>query len=81
MTLQKLRSYKIFDIAVFDLVISFIGIVLLFFISWKVHFKHQDIKKFIIAGIICTIPISITFHVLFGVNTALNYKLGLSNKV
>jgi hypothetical protein len=39
-----------------------------------------NIYNFLIAAIIVTIPISITLHVLFGVNTQLDYFLGLSDK-
>ena len=79
MSIEDLRSNKIFGLSIFDLSISFIAIIILFMLSWRVHFKKLDWWKFLIAAIIVTIPISITFHVLFGVNTKLNYKLGLSN--
>jgi NADH:ubiquinone oxidoreductase subunit 3 (subunit A) len=49
-------------------------------IAWRVHFKELDWWKFLIAAILVTMPLSITFHALFGVNTKLNYELGLSNK-
>ena len=80
MTIEILRSHKIFGLAIFDLSISFISLILLFLLSWKIHFKHLNIFNFIIAAIIVTIPISITLHVLFGVNTQLDYFLGLSDK-
>jgi len=79
MNINQIRSHKIFGLAIFDLVMSFIGIILIFIICWKIHFPHLCIWKFIIIAIIVTIPLSITFHVLFGVNTQLNYNLGLSN--
>ena len=80
MTIQDLRSHKIFGLAIFDLSLTFIAVIILFMISWRVHFKHLDWWKFLIAAIIVTLPIGITFHVLFGVNTKMNYELGLSNK-
>lgn len=80
MSIQKLREHKILGLAIFDLSISFIGIIIIFLISWKIHYKHLDWWKFVITAIIVTLPISITFHALFGVNTQLNYTLGLSNK-
>ena len=80
MSIQNLRSHKIFGLAILDLSMSFIGIILLFMIAWNYHFKELHWWKFLIAAIIVTIPLSITFHVLFGVNTKLNYGLGLSNK-
>ena len=80
MSIEDIRSHKIFGLAIFDLSISLIGVIILFMVSWRIHFKKLDWYKFFIAAIIVTIPISITFHVLFGVNTKLNYELGLSNK-
>ena len=80
MSIQDLRSHKIFGLAIFDISMSFIGVILLFMIAWHYHFKELDWWKFLITAIIVTIPLSITFHILFGVNTKLNYELGLSNK-
>lgn len=80
MSLKDLRSYKIFGLAIFDLSISFIFMIALFMVSWKVHFKNLDWWKFLLVSIVVTLPIGIVFHVLFGVNTQLNYTLGLSNK-
>lgn len=80
MTIAELRSHKIFGLAIFDLTMSFIGIIALFMIARQYHFKKLNWWKFLVAAIIVTIPLSITFHVLFGVNTQLNFLLGLSNK-
>lgn len=79
MTIQELRSHKIFGLAIFDLVNSFIGVIIIFMIAWRVHFKELDWWRFLLAAIVVTIPLAITFHVLFGVNTKLNYELGLSD--
>lgn len=77
----SIRKYRIFGIAIFDTVLALIGLVGLFLLArWK-HFPNLSIWPFIITGIILTIPIGIFFHVLFGVNTTLNYRLGLSEKV
>jgi hypothetical protein len=80
MSIEKLREHKIFGLAIFDLSISFIGIIVIFLIAWKMHYPRLDWWKFVISAIIVTIPISITFHTLFGVNTELDYALGLSDK-
>lgn len=80
MSIQKLRQHRIFGIAIFDLSISFIAFIALFLVAWKIHYPYLDWWKFVITAIIITIPISITFHILFGVNTQLNYTLGLSDK-
>ena len=80
MSIKDLRSYKFFGLAIFDLSISFIFIISIFLLAWKTHFKNLDWWKFLIAALFVTIPIGITFHILFGINTKLNYDLGLSNK-
>lgn len=80
MTIKGLRKYKIFGIAVFDLVISVLAMIAIFLIGWKIYYPRLDWWKFVLAGILVTIPISITAHVIFGVNTQLNYILGLSNQ-
>lgn len=80
MSIQDLRLYKIFGLAIFDLVISFVFMIALFMVAWRVHYKKLDLWKFLLAAIFVTIPIAITFHVLFGIDTKLNYELGLSNK-
>ena len=79
MTIEELRSHKIFGLAIFDLVVSFTVIIVIFLVAWRYHFGSLDWWKFIIAAVVVTLPISVTFHVLFGVNTRLNYELGLSN--
>ena len=80
MSIKDLRSHKIFGLAIFDLSISFVFIISLFMISWKSHFPNLNWRNFFITAILVTIPIGIVFHVLFGVNTQLNYTIGLSNK-
>jgi hypothetical protein len=78
--ISDIRKYKIFGISIFDLLSSMIGLVIIFVIAHQSHFKTLNILNFIIAGILLAIPIGIVFHVVFGVNTTLNYRLGLSNK-
>lgn len=78
--ISKLRQYRIFGLSIFDIITSIIGMILLFLILWKCHFKNLNPFTFIIAGIILVIPFGIIIHIIFGVNTQLNYKLGLSNK-
>jgi NADH:ubiquinone oxidoreductase subunit 3 (subunit A) len=79
MSIQDLRKHKIFGLAVFDLVSATIGMILLFLLAWKIHFPKLDWWKFVVAAVIITIPFGIIIHVFFGVNTKLNYDLGLSN--
>jgi hypothetical protein len=80
MNIQQLRQYRIFGLALFDLVTSFVGLILIFLFAWKMSFSNLNPLIFILFAIILTIPVGIAFHVVFGVNTSLNYQLGLSNK-
>jgi hypothetical protein len=77
--IQELRKYRIGGIALFDLILSFVGMILLFLICWYVWFRNLHWWVFVLAAIILTIPTGILFHVIFGSNTTLNNKLGLSN--
>lgn len=80
MSLKQLRSYRIFDIAIFDVLSSMIFFSIIFIVSQRHYYPKLDWKKFILAAVLLAIPIGIVFHILFGVNTQLNYVLGLSNK-
>ena len=79
MTLE-IRKYNLFSLSIFDIVSAVIGMILLFLVIWKLYFNQLNIWNFIIAAIILTIPVGIVFHIIFGINSTLNYKLGLSNK-
>jgi L-cystine uptake protein TcyP (sodium:dicarboxylate symporter family) len=76
---MSIRDHRIFGLAIFDLVTAILGMILLFLLAWKIHFPKLDWWKFVLAGLILAIPFGIIIHVIFGVNTKLNYKLGLSN--
>ena len=78
MNIQNIRKHKIFGLAIFDLLTSFILMIVVFIMAWKTHFQKLKFFNFIIAAIILTIPVAITIHILFGINTKLNYNLGLS---
>ena len=78
MTLE-IRKHRFYGIAIFDLVSSFIGVIIIFLVVWKWRFQNLNPMIFVIAAILLTIPIGIFFHVIFGVNTTLNKRLGLSN--
>jgi hypothetical protein len=79
MSITQLRSYKIFGLAAFDLILSMIGTILLCLLFRHIHFKELPVQNFILAGILLAIPLGIFFHIIGGVNTKLNYTLGLSN--
>lgn len=80
MTINDLRKHRIFGIAIFDLLMSMIGLtIILLLAKWK-HFPNLPNTPFILAGILLAIPIGIVFHIIFGTNTTLNYRLKLSDK-
>jgi hypothetical protein len=79
-SIEKLRSYRIFGIALFDLTLGLIGTIIVFIILWKVHFPTLSPWKFVLWAVLLTIPIGMFVHLLFGVNTTLNYRAGLSYK-
>ena len=79
-SLPTLRSYRIAGMALFDLVFAALGTVFLFLYFRGRFFPKLSKTKFIVAAVLLTVPIGIVFHVLFGVDTSLNYRLGLSNK-
>ena len=68
--IDELRSYRVAKIALFDLLLSFI---ILAYISTLFGYSYW-------LGIIMTLPISIIAHLLFGIDTQLNYYLGLSKE-
>lgn len=80
MSLKKLRSYRIYNIAVFDIVASIIGLMIIFVVSQRKYWPKLNTKTFITAAILSAIPLGIIVHIIFGVDTQLNYTLGLSNK-
>ena len=76
----EIRKYRISGIALFDLISAFLGTIIIFLMIWKWKFPELNPWKFVIAAILLAIPIGIFFHVIFGINTNLNNRLGLSNK-
>ena len=56
MTLEQ-RKYKIFGLAIFDIVAGMIGMMILFVLLWKLHFNQLNILNFIIIAILLTINI------------------------
>jgi hypothetical protein len=78
MDLKSIRSYRIFGISIFDIISAMLGLVLVFLIARHFHFPTLSKTNFIVAGIILAIPVGVVFHIIFGTNTTLNAKLGLS---
>jgi hypothetical protein len=78
--IEQLRKYRIGGIALFDLITSMIGTVLLLLLARSIHHSQKPIRNYVLAGILLAVPLGIFVHVLIGKNTTLNYKLGLSDK-
>jgi len=81
-SLTELRSCRIFGSAVFDFVASVVGVVIVLLIAkyFRDNLKDLPIVNFVFISFVLALPLGIFVHILFGVNTALNYKLGLSQK-
>jgi hypothetical protein len=77
-TIANLRKPKIFGLAVFDLVVAVIGMIAIFLVMWRWHFPTLNPWHFVLAAVLLTIPVGIVVHIIFGVDTALNSRLGLS---
>ena len=67
--IQTFREHRIGGISLFDLILAIIAMELLF--------RYYNYKKW--TGALYTIPIGILTHAIFGINTTLNYKLGISD--
>ena len=77
-TISNLRSYRVYNIAMFDIVMSIIGVILIIAFSQKYYRGNYNWRSSMYAGAICAIPLGILFHTLTGTKTTLNYYLGLS---
>ena len=78
--IEKLRSYRVFGLAVFDFVAGFIGLALLFLLARQMYFPKLHWYAFVLAALYATFTVGMTVHILLGINTQANYKLGLSYK-
>ena len=80
MILQNLRRPRVCGLVVFDTLLALIGLAIVFTIAWKVHFSELPYRNFVVVTILLLFPLAIFSHILVGVNTTLNYHLGLSYK-
>jgi glycopeptide antibiotics resistance protein len=78
--MDNIRDYRIFGVAIFDLVLASIGVVLLMLIFRQTFRPKSPALPYILAGLVVVIPIGIFVHAAFDVKTHLNWKLGLSAK-
>jgi hypothetical protein len=66
--IKELRKPRIKGIAIFDLLTSFIGMALIFsYMGWDWR-----------VGAALAVPIGIATHYVLGIDTTLNYYLGIS---
>ena len=72
--ISTLRSYRIFKIALFDLITAILGTYLLL----KYMFKGRQESFYISWTIVITLPIGIVVHKLLGIETQLNKYLGIA---
>lgn len=61
MDLTLLRSFRIFDIAVFDVAVSILGAFLLSLITNR---------KLFLVYVLAILPVSLAVHMIFGIETA-----------
>lgn len=74
--ISYLRSFRIFQIALFDLITAFFGLLLLV----KLLFKNKPQSFYISWTIVLLLPISVLSHILVNQPTMLNFYLGLSKR-
>ena len=73
--LTYLRSFRIFQIAIFDVVMTLIGLLIILR-----FLKPNQPEEFYIAWVTVTaLPISVISHLIVNQPTMLNYYLGLSH--
>jgi hypothetical protein len=76
MNLQYIRSFRVFNIALFDLIGTFIGLYVL--LTWLL--PSRPTFFYISWVLVGALPLSVLSHYLFNIPTQLNYNLGLSEK-
>lgn len=67
-----IHDIRVFNFAILDIIGTIIIVYMLY--------KYKIIKASVPTIIVGTVFITIAAHVIFKVDTTLNYKLGLSNK-
>lgn len=77
--ITSLRGPRVFGLAIFDITMASLGMVIIFLIARSYWYPRHSLWPFIIIALLVMFPIAIFTHVLFGINTELNYKLGLSD--
>ncbi len=74
--ITQLRKFRIFNIALFDIIGSVLGLYLLL----RLVLHNKPAHFYWAWSVVLTLPLGIIAHVLFDTPTTLNYYLGLSVK-
>jgi hypothetical protein len=81
MSIKQLRSHRIFNISLFDVIMAWLGMYFFFVLYQKIKpIDYPDIYDPGMKATMFFIPISIISHAMFDIPTELNYKLGISKK-
>lgn len=78
MDLVYLRSFRLFGIALFDLISAFLGMIIISLILRKFMFNSVSVEKTVLIAILLTLPIGIVTHYVIGTKTTLNGYLNLN---
>lgn len=75
-TLEFLRSFRIFNIALFDLIAGILGLhlIIMYFTPNRPHSFHWA------WSVLLVLPLGVVSHYYFGVDTQLNRYLGIYPK-
>lgn len=78
--IQQIRQYKIFGMAIFDWISTFLAGLLLTYLLDKYVFIKNNFWELYVWTMIFLIILAIFVHKIMGVDTMLNYYLGLNPK-
>jgi hypothetical protein len=79
-SIQQLRKYRIYGITLFDFILAFIVLSVLFLIAWRYHFPKLHWWVFVLAAAYAVFPVTMIAYIFFGINTESNYMIGLCHK-
>jgi hypothetical protein len=76
MMIEYLRSFRIFNIALFDLIMTYV--ISYFLLKWLRPGKAESFYiSWLMVGVL---PLSVLAHLIFQIPTTLNYYLGVSSR-
>jgi hypothetical protein len=77
--MNNLRSYRVAGIAMFDVTLSIVGLALVFAVARRVWWPTRPLMPYMVTAAVLAIPIGIAFHIIFGTDSTLNARIGVSN--